>query len=254
MFPPDFPEAKVRPSPNFGVRKGGRAPDLVVLHYTGMESGASAENWLCDPRSEVSSHYVVHEDGSIVQMVREADRAWHAGASSWHEQTDLNSASIGIEIVNPGHFLGYPDFPSIQIEAVIALCRSIMHRHGILASRIVAHSDIAPGRKIDPGEKFPWRRLAKAGVGILVVPDPETGRRVLAPGDRGRDVAVLQAGLAACGYGLPLTGVFDEPTAVVVSAFQRRFRPSSVDGIADVATVQTLAKVLAAFQAADAVT
>src|SRR6185312_12956132 len=132
----------------------------IILHYTGMETGEAAEAWLCNPESEVSSHYLVHEDGLIVQMVREADRAWHAGASSWHGETDMNSRSVGIEIVNRGHSLGYDNFGDSQIEAVIGLCRGISLRHAVPPERVLAHSDIAPARKVDPGEKFPWRRLA----------------------------------------------------------------------------------------------
>ncbi|MBN9252732.1 MAG: N-acetylmuramoyl-L-alanine amidase, partial [Mesorhizobium sp.] len=167
-FLPDHAGADVRVSPNFGPREGTRRPDMIVLHYTGMESGQAAEAWLCDPASEVSSHYLVHEDGRIVQMVRESDRAWHAGKSSWRGVTDTNSRSVGIEIVNPGHTLGYPKFPQIQIDAVIDLCRGIVGRHGIAPELVLAHSDVAPGRKVDPGEKFPWPKLFEAGVGHLV--------------------------------------------------------------------------------------
>ena len=167
-FAPDHAGAEVRPSPNFGPRIGYAAPDMIILHYTGMETGQAAEDWLCDPAGQVSSHYLVHEDGRIVQMVRERDRAWHAGKSSWRGVTDINSCSVGIEIVNPGHALGYRDFPKPQIDAVIELCRGIVARHAIVRERVLAHSDVAPGRKIDPGERFPWRRLAKAGIGHFV--------------------------------------------------------------------------------------
>ena len=164
-FASDQPGAEVRVSPNFGQRVGTTRPDMIILHYTGMESGEGAEAWLCNPASEVSSHYLVHEDGRIIQMVRESDRAWHAGKSSWQGRTDINSCSVGIEIVNPGHAFGYPDFPDVQIAAVINLCRGIIERHGIVPERVLAHSDVAPGRKIDPGEKFPWHALAVSGVG-----------------------------------------------------------------------------------------
>ena len=118
-FSADHTGAEIRVSPNFGPRVGVAGPDMIILHYTGMESAEGAENWLCNPESMVSSHYLVHEDGRIIQMVRESDRAWHAGRSSWKGETDINSRSIGIELVNPGHFLGYPDFPDAQIDAVI---------------------------------------------------------------------------------------------------------------------------------------
>ena len=150
-FPPDCAGAEVRVSPNFGPRAGVSRPDMIVLHYTGMKTGAAAEAWLCTPESQVSSHYLVHEDGRVVQMVRESDRAWHAGKSSWHGVTDVNSHSIGIEIVNPGHEFGYRGFPRRQTAAVIELCTGIIVRNGILPQRILAHSDVAPGRKIDPG-------------------------------------------------------------------------------------------------------
>ena len=173
-FLPDQPGAEVRVSPNFGPRRDTLRPDMIVLHYTGMASGAGAEAWLCDPASEVSSHYLVHEDGRIVQMVRESDRAWHAGKSFWRGVTDVNSHSLGIEIVNPGHEFGYRGFPRSQIAAVIELCRGIIARHAILPQRVLAHSDVAVGRKVDPGEKFPWRQLAEAGVGHFVAP-PRVG-------------------------------------------------------------------------------
>ena len=161
----------VTPSPNYSDRKG-LSPDMIVLHYTGMADAASAIVRLCTEGTEVSAHYVVLEDGNIVQLVRESARAWHAGVSSWHDETDLNSCSIGIEIVNPGHDLGYPDFPLRQTAAVIALCKGIMIRRDIPKHRVLAHSDVAPSRKKDPGEKFPWRLLADSGVGLWVEPAP----------------------------------------------------------------------------------
>jgi N-acetylmuramoyl-L-alanine amidase len=243
-FAPDHPGAEVRVSPNFGPRRVAMRPDMIVLHYTGMETGAAAESWLCDPASEVSSHYLVHENGHVVQMVRESDRAWHAGKSSWRGDADMNSCSVGIEIVNPGHLLGYRKFPERQVEAVIGLCRGILARHAIRPQRVLAHSDVAPGRKIDPGEKFPWRRLAAAGVGHFVAPARSGGRPVLRPGDRGGAVEELQSMLSLYGYGIDITGVFDEQTGVVVSAFQRHFRPRRVDGLADRSTVDTLRRLL----------
>ncbi|MFZ1679470.1 MAG: N-acetylmuramoyl-L-alanine amidase, partial [Rhizobiaceae bacterium] len=163
-FVPDHAGAAVRPSPNSGERRDGKIPGLVILHYTGMASGAAAEDWLADPASQVSAHYLVHEDGHIVQMVRECDRAWHAGKSAWGGETDINSVSIGIEIVNPGHQLGYRRFPRRQIDAVVALCAGIKARYGIQPHGFLAHSDVAPGRKVDPGEWFPWGRLAREGL------------------------------------------------------------------------------------------
>jgi N-acetylmuramoyl-L-alanine amidase len=245
-FSADHAGAEVRVSPNFGPRRDGLRPDIIVLHYTGMETGASAEAWLCDPVSEVSSHYLVHEDGSIVQMVRESDRAWHAGAGSWRGRSDINSRSIGIEVANGGHAYGSPDFADRQIEAVIALCRDVSGRHSIRAERVLAHSDTAPGRKIDPGEKFPWARLHAAGVGHYVEPSPIRGGGLLAPGEHGKEVESLQSMLALYGYGVEITGAYDAATTAIVTAFQRHFRPERVDGIADQSTIETLHRLLAA--------
>ncbi|WP_295811769.1 N-acetylmuramoyl-L-alanine amidase [uncultured Nitratireductor sp.] len=244
MFDPDFAGAQVCPSPNFGERRGGEVPDTLILHYTGMETGQGAQDWLCARESEVSSHYLVHEDGRIVQMVREADRAWHAGRGSWQGRDDVNSYSIGIEIANPGHLQGLPDFPDIQIQAVLELGRDICKRHGIPGKRVLGHSDIAPGRKVDPGEKFPWERLAADGLGHFVATTPVSGGRRLGPDDDGPAVVALQRLLARYGYGIAITGIYDKLTQIVVQEFQRHFRPLEVDGLADVATCTTLRKLL----------
>ncbi|PDQ17234.1 N-acetylmuramoyl-L-alanine amidase [Mesorhizobium sanjuanii] len=244
-FLPDEPNAEVRVSPNFGPRRETTRPDMIVLHYTGMKTGSGAEAWLCDPASEVSAHYLVHEDGQIVQMVRESDRAWHAGKSSWFGRTDINSCSIGIEIVNPGHSLGYRSFPKRQIDAVIGLCKGIVQRHSIPAQRVLAHSDVAPGRKIDPGEKFPWKALFEAGVGHLVEAAPVRRGAVLKAGDAGAEVEALQSMLALYGYGVEISGAFDRQTEIVVDAFQRHFRQRKVDGLADASTIRTLERLLA---------
>ncbi len=228
-----------RPSPNFGPRIGGRI-DLLLLHYTGMPSCAAAIERLCDPAAEVSAHYVVKENGEVVQLVDEAQRAWHAGRACWAGQRDINSCSIGVEICNPGHDDGYPPFPDGQIEAVIRLCRSIIARHAIRAVRVLAHSDVAPDRKADPGEKFPWDRLFAAGIGHFVPPAPIVAGRYFMRGDEGAPVSALQSLLVRYGYHLEISGVYDEPTERVVAAFQRHFRPALVDGIADSSTLSTL--------------
>lgn len=243
-FAPEHSGAEVRPSPNFGERRGGATPDAIILHYTGMKSGEAAEAWLCNPASEVSSHYLVHEDGRIVQMVREADRAWHAGRSMWAGVSDMNSRSVGIEIVNPGHELGYRDFPQVQVEAVIDLCRGIAARHGVPPQRVLGHSDIAPGRKIDPGERFPWHVLASAGVGHWVAPEPKGDDAGLGEGASGDAVKSLQSKLLSYGYGLEPTGSYDDRTRIAVEAFQRHFRQERVDGIADHSTMATLERLL----------
>ncbi len=219
---------------------------MIVLHYTGMASGEKALARLIDPASGVSSHYVIHEDGRIDQLVPEARRAWHAGLSSWKGVEDINSCSIGIEIVNPGHDLDYRDFPGVQIDAVIALCRDILARHRIPAARVLAHSDIAPARKQDPGEKFPWARLAASGAGLWVEPSPLAEGTALKPGDRGPQVAELQRALARFGYAADITHLYDQATTEIVTAFQRHYRPARHDGIADRSTVATLQRLLAA--------
>jgi N-acetylmuramoyl-L-alanine amidase len=245
-FPPDSKlVAKVAPSPNYDARKNGVRADMIVLHYTGMVSGEAALRQLCDPASKVSCHYLIFEDGSAVQLVPEAERAWHAGISSWHGETDINLHSIGIEIVNPGHDVGYPDFPRPQIDAVIALSRDIVARWPISPLRVLGHSDVAPSRKNDPGEKFPWRELHDAGVGVWIEPHPIVPGATLSPGDAGGAVANLQRALADYGYGIVATGTYDPATKSVVTAFQRHFRPARVDGMADISTIETLHSLLA---------
>jgi N-acetylmuramoyl-L-alanine amidase len=207
-----------------------------------MQTGQAALERLTMAASKVSAHYVVFEDGRIVQCVPEALRAWHAGVSSWAGETDINSCSIGIEIVNPGHEFGYRDFPLRQIAAVISLCKSIVTRRGpIGADRILAHSDVAPGRKQDPGEKFPWDLMSESGIGHWVRPAPlNLDGPALKPGDRGDAVTRLQRALRGYGYGVEETGSYDDATRNVIAAFQRHFRPARVDGVADASTLLTL--------------
>jgi N-acetylmuramoyl-L-alanine amidase len=239
--PPESPvAAKVFPSPNHGERKDGRRPNLLVLHYTGMPDEGEALQWLCNPMSQVSAHYFVFGEGRVLQLVPEARRAWHAGVSYWDGEADINSCSIGIEIANPGHPGGLPPFPDQQIEGVAALARDIVTRWRIPATRVLAHSDVAPGRKLDPGEAFPWQRLHAAGVGHWVPPASIQDGRFFARGDQGMPIEALQAMLGMYGYGLKITGVFDESTEKVVAAFQRHFRPERVDGVADASTITTL--------------
>jgi N-acetylmuramoyl-L-alanine amidase len=224
------------PSPNFNERL--HPLDMLVLHYTGMKDGPSALARMRDPEAEVSAHYMVEEDGTVFALVSEDRRAWHAGKSWWRGDDDLNSRSIGIEIVNPGHEWGYRPFPDVQIDAVIELCQGILSRWPIPQNRIVAHSDIAPDRKEDPGELFPWKELAAAGVGLW--PDLPPAERVapigLRLGDRGEQVTSLQRNLSEIGYRIDLSGRFDATTEAVVRAFQRRWRPATVTGQGDLAT------------------
>lgn len=204
------------PSPNFDAR--ALPVSMVVLHYTGMIDGASAIARLSDPEAKVSAHYVVAEDGQVVRMVDEAHRAWHAGRSWWRGTSDINSASIGIEIVNPGHEFGYRPFPEAQIDAVIELLAGIMERHSITRGNVVGHSDVAPARKEDPGELFPWYRLARLRLAL-----PRPTKNLMDP--HWSDAGFLLA-LERFGY-----DVADGVAAV--RAFQRRFRPEMIDGIID---------------------
>jgi N-acetylmuramoyl-L-alanine amidase len=219
------------PSPNFDERTA--PPEILVLHYTGMKTGPEALERLRDPNApRVSSHYMVEEDGRIFRLVPEERRAWHAGVSYWKGQRNINGVSIGIEIVNPGHEWGYRPFPDAQIAAVTALVGDIRTRWQIDNGRIVGHSDVAPDRKDDPGELFPWKRLAEAGHGLWAEAPPAPGPP-LGEGEEGVGVFALQAALTRLGYDLPPSGKFDAATKAVVTAFQRHWRQEKVDGIAD---------------------
>jgi len=197
---------------------------MLVLHYTGMRTAEEAIERLCDPAAKVSAHYVIDEDGTVSRLVAEENRAWHAGISSWQGSTDVNGASIGIELVNPGHEWGYRDFPEVQMAALEALARGILARHPIPGDRVVGHSDVAPLRKQDPGERFDWRRLARAGIGIW----PED-----ATASPPRTIAEMQMALVQIGYDVPRSEVLDEDTRAALTAFQRHFRPARCDGVLD---------------------
>ena len=218
------------PSPNFDARTA--PPDMLILHYTGMQTGEAALDRLRDPEGKVSAHYMVEEDGRVFALVDEARRAWHAGVSSWRGATDINARSVGVEIVNPGHEFGYRPFPEAQIQAVIALVGDIRSRWTIEDHAILAHSDVAASRRQDPGELFPWERLAKAGHGLWVDPPAAPGG-LIQRGDEGPMVLALQAALARIGYDCPRTGLFDAVTFDVVTALQRHWRPVRVDGVVD---------------------
>lgn len=251
ILEPDSPlVADLVASPNVEPRLGGLAPSIVLMHYTGLETVERSLDVLSRPDCKVSCHYVVDVDGRVIQMVPESLRAWHAGVSSWQGETDINSASIGIEIQNAGHSGGLPDFPAPQMWAVAALARDIAARHAIPPERVLAHSDVAPARKIDPGEKFDWRWLASQGVGLWVPPAS------LDPSDAGLDrgaehetIAVAQALLARYGYGIARSGVLDEPTHFVLRAFQLHFRPARVDCRLDGSTLETLRRLIDALPA-----
>jgi len=236
-----------RPSPNWDARVRGGPIDILLLHYTGMRSAGAALERLSDPAARVSCHYLLDEDGTCYRLVAEERRAWHAGESFWADARDVNSRSIGIELVNPGHEFGYRDFPEAQIAALEVLAKDILARHPIPRTRVLGHSDVAPLRKQDPGERFPWARLARRGIGIW----PEAGFRVspqaemLTSGTSGPAVVQLQLALAGYGYGVEGSGLYDPLTEAVVAAFQRHFRPSLVDGKADAESQSLLYHLLA---------
>ena len=214
-----MPEIEDRPSPNHNARPEDRPVDILLLHYTGMQSGAEALERLCDPEAKVSAHYLIEEDGRVFRLVDEGRRAWHAGLASWGGDSDVNGRSIGIELVNPGHEFGYRPFPEPQMAVLLEVAAGICQRHPIPAHRVLGHSDVAPLRKEDPGELFDWPRLAEAGLGIL----PRRGT-ALSEGE-------AKARLAAFGY-----GYIEEDFAAVLRAFQRHFRPSAVTGELDAET------------------
>ena len=217
-------------SPNCDARPPGVVVDMLVVHYTGMESAEAAVDRLCDAAAKVSAHYVVGEDGKVTALVDEGKRAWHAGEAYWRGATDINARSIGIELVNPGHEFGYRPFPESQMMSLEILCNGILGRHPVAPGNIVGHSDVAPRRKLDPGELFDWRRLADAGIGLWP-----------SPASPGGDAPTM---LAAIGY----EAVDAEAS---IRAFQRRFRPTAIDGIADDETCALIAGLLALTGPAD---
>jgi len=219
-----------RPSPNQDSRDGA-VIDILVLHYTGMQTGEAALARLCDPTAKVSAHYTIDEDGTFYAMVPEDRRAWHAGISGWAGARDINARSIGIELVNPGHAFGYRAFPSAQIAALCELAKDILARHAIPAWRVLGHSDVAPLRKEDPGELFPWAKLAGEGIGLW--PD-----RAADPGE-----AHISALFTRYGYDPEV------PLEKRITAFQRHFRPARVDGMADAETRMLLAGLIALYDA-----
>lgn len=221
------------PSPNHDARPDPLAVDMLVLHYTGMRSPAEALARMCDPAAKVSAHYMIDEDGTILALVPEERRAWHAGVSFWRGRSDTNSRSIGIELVNPGHEFGYRPFPEAQMAALRDLALSILARHPIPPRNVVAHADVAPLRKEDPGELFDWAGLARAGIGLFPSHPPQARDTTLS-------IAQAQQMLSTYGYDSPVTGVMDEKTKAVVTAFQRHFRPGCIDGRLDSETLAQL--------------
>lgn len=220
------------PSPNHDARPEGAPIDLLVLHYTGMKTAAEALARLCDPAARVSAHYTIDRDGTVYRHVPEERRAWHAGESFWAGAKNVNGRAIGIELVNPGHEFGYEAFPETQIESLIDLASAILKRHPIAPARVVGHSDVAPARKQDPGERFPWAQLADFGIGLW----PAWSARAL--------TLPVEIALAEIGYGV--SPHVDIPLETVVTAFQRHFAPKTITGNADPETLRRLAAVHAA--------
>ncbi len=225
-------------SPNQRERPEGAVIDTLILHYTGMRSGTEAIARLSDREAGVSSHYVVEEDGRVFRLVEEHRRAAHAGVSVWQGRQDLNDSSIGIEIVNPGHEWGYRAFPEAQLAAVRRLCLDILGRHPIAAARVLGHSDVAPDRKQDPGELFPWEALARDGIGIWprAVADPGPGTAQGDPADDASRLLPVRRQLRVIGYTVEDAGDMDDRLATVLRAFQRHWRPEAVNGRADAGT------------------
>jgi N-acetylmuramoyl-L-alanine amidase len=241
------------PSPNHDERPAGAAVDILVMHYTGMKTADEALARLTDPEARVSAHYTVGSDGRVFRHVSEDRRAWHAGVSWWAGERNVNARSIGIEIVNPGHEFGYIPFPEEQIEAVIELSRGILARHPIPPSRILGHSDVAPARKEDPGELFPWQYLAKNGIGVWPTirgyssacgeaGSARSGETERAKGEAEGGIGALAEQLKRYGYGLPPD--VDVPLEKVITAFQRHFRPSRLTGEWDYECRSALAALL----------
>lgn len=213
-----------RPSPNSGER---RLPvDMLIFHYTGMETAEAALDRLCDPAAEVSAHYLIGEDGTLHRLVDESRRAWHAGTGSWAGGMDINSRSIGIELQNPGHAFGYRDFTAPQMAILERISRYLITKYSIPAGHVLGHSDVAPARKQDPGERFPWQALAAAGIGRWPKARRLDGGPVIAPGKTHALVAATQEALGVYGYGpIRISGTIDAPTEAILTAFQRHFVP-----------------------------
>lgn len=207
-----------RPSPNHGPRPDGTPVDILLLHYTDMVRAEDAVDRLCDPAAQVSAHYVVAEDGQVWRLIDEQRRAWHAGVAWWDGAADINARSIGVEIANPGHSHGYRRFPEAQMAAVESLCRGILARHPIPPHRVLGHSDVSVGRKIDPGHLLDWRRLAAAGVGLW----PGDAEPCELPG-----AAIVEA-LASIGYRTETMESGHPANRAALSAFRRHWCPDTV--------------------------
>lgn len=233
---------KDHPSPNFGSRPAGTTIDTLVIHYTATEDTETALGMLTgvNAHGPVSAHYLIGEDGEILRLVSEDKRAWHAGVGYWRGCDNLNDVSIGIELVNPGHDYGYRPFEASQINALVELLRDMQTRHSFSPSRVIGHSDLAPDRKIDPGELFPWHRLADIGLGVLPRTTAQPGPILQAYQSNPDQISALQAQLGALGYAVRPTGLIDERTEAAVRALQMHWRQARVDGQIDQSTLDVL--------------
>ena len=234
------------PSPNFEPRPSGVAVDMLIIHYTGMESAEAALSRMRDPAAKVSAHYMIDEDGTVYRLVAENMRAWHAGTASWGGGTNINDRSIGIELVNPGAEFGYRPFPMPQIEALEQLAGGLLKRHAIPARHVLGHSDVAPTRKQDPGELFDWARLAAAGIGLWPETENALETEVALASAHLPAMANIQELLQRFGYPIAISGEQDEETRLVITAFQRHFHPQNVSGDMDAETFARLRALVAA--------
>lgn len=234
-----MPDSSPPSSPNKNARPDGSKVTMLILHYTDTKTTQEALDILCAPERKVSAHYVLEENGNIIPLVDETQRAWHAGVSHWHGRDNINDVSIGIELVNPGERYGYRPFPQEQLSSLIELCQGILKRHPIPARYVLAHSDIAPERKIDPGELFDWRQLAQAGIGLYPSIPVQDQRGIFEIGMRKDGIKHMQRQLQQFGYAITPDGYFGVNTAYVVEAFQRHYIQTRLDGVWD-ATCQTM--------------
>lgn len=245
-----FPDLIHKPSPSWNERPAGvQGIDTVIIHYTGMHTAGEALSRLCDEDIEVSAHFLIDEDGKTYQLVAPEQRAWHAGVSHWQGRDNMNHTSIGVELVNPGHEFGYRCFPDAQITALLKVLAHLKATFDIPQHRFLGHSDIAPDRKADPGELFPWGVLADAGFGIWLDKADHANVRydastIAKKGMSGPEIAQLNEDLRLIGYNVDEGNAFTEQTLYGIKAFQRHWRQSSVTGILDVETSDTLKAVV----------
>ena len=218
-------------SPNFSERPENTEIDSIVLHYTGMNNFQDALERMCNPKFEVSAHYAIDYNGDIHQLVEDSNKAWHSGISHWNGKKNINENSIGIEIANLGHEFGYEEFTNSQVESTIFLCKKLKSKYNIPSQNIIGHSDVAPDRKEDPGEFFPWKSFSKLGLGIyhnFITSDSEYTGSCYNLGDKGSEIEKIQKSLSKIGYGILVNGIYDDQTKSVITSFYRRFFPERI--------------------------